>query len=165
MTNSPGIWFPPVVFIRVEESAKYRDTNAIQAELEDKEGLPSGIRTEGPIFDQERNAFILKGRARIAGRQAAEFVLVYFLTQNGAIRTFFILPSKSGNEIPVDQIIRGVRIHDWAKVGAADPASNIDLWLALGSAVVIAVTFWRIKPVVAPFVETAVASPQNVANF
>jgi hypothetical protein len=157
MTNSQGSWFPATVFVRVEESARYRDTNAILAELENKDVLPGGIRTESPIFDSERNAFILKGSARIAGRQAGEFVLVYFLTQKGAIRTFFILPLKSGNEVPVEQIVRGVRIHDWAKVGAAGRASNVDLWLALGSAVVIAVTFWRTKPVVAPFPETAVA--------
>jgi hypothetical protein len=109
-TNSLGCWFPATVFIRVEESAKYRDTNAILAELENKDALPGGIRTETPIFDPERNAFILKGRARIAGRQAGEFVLVYFLTQNGAIRTFFILPSQNGNVVPVDQIVRAVRI-------------------------------------------------------
>jgi len=78
---------------------------------------------------------------------------------------FFALPSKSENEVQVDQIIRGVRIHDWAKPRPDGAPSKIEPWLALGSIVIIALTFWRAKPAVASSPEIVAAGPQPRANL
>jgi len=84
-TNSQRFLFPAFVCIRAEDSAKYHDTNAILAELANKDALPAAVQAETPTFDQELNAFILKGHARLerpAGWRIRSGLLPYARRRN-----------------------------------------------------------------------------------
>jgi hypothetical protein len=172
MTNSQAFKFPPCVWIRVSSATNYSDTNAIIADLSRSDFLPPGFDKEkvklekgSPVFDKDLNAVVLKTSVKLNGTNVVSGTMAYFLTQSGAIIAVFYVPPNHENEIPVDQIIRGVHIHSWAKRQPSGPPSLTGLWISLAAIAAVMLTLWCAKPAVASTPETAPAPPaQNVTN-
>jgi len=151
-TNTHGSQFNSAVAIRVSDSEAYRDTNVIRAELEKIEDPRFRISTVSAKFDTNLNAFIWKGYAEFANTvlPSMDGTAAYFLTKGGAIKIFFIAPPESEREMPVEDIIKSVRIEKWAQGSSAGPPSKLGLVLALVSIVAIALVLRYAKPAPPP---------------
>jgi hypothetical protein len=147
MTESEGLAFPPYVIIRVTDTGHAPDLKVAQEDLADSGDLPEGVQRGVPTFDRDLNAFLQTNQVNVEGIPPMEISVAYFLTTRGAIKMFFYAPLVGSEEtfVPVQQIIRNVRIREALTNLDPAPASRIGLMVALLSMGMIVLTLFRAK--------------------
>jgi len=152
MTNCTGLAFPPYVVIRVTETTTAPDPENVKTDMDNRDGLPEGVKCGEPTFDQDLNAFLQEYSISVPDVPRIESSAAYFLTKKGVIKMFFYAAAveDGGTAVPIREIIRNVRIHDELRLGQPVPVSRIGLVIALAAMGMMAAVLARAKRATSP---------------